>query len=95
MARQKPRKAFPVETKRRNFETRSNDVNQTYINTERSGFYGFLSDRGVRETIESVIVAIVLALVFRAYEAEAFVIPTGSMAFSLQGQHRDLSLIHI
>ena len=90
MARQKPRKAFPVETKRRNFETRSNDVNQTYINTERSGFYGFLSDRGVRETIESVIVAIVLALVFRAYEAEAFVIPTGSMAFSLQGQHRDI-----
>lgn len=54
------------------------------------GLFGFFRDFGVRETIESIIVAVVLALMFRAYEAEAFIIPTGSMAPSLQGQHMDL-----
>ena len=34
--------------------------------------------RAIRETIESILVAVVLALMFRAYEAEAFIIPTGS-----------------
>ena len=92
MARQKKRKAFPTDTKRGRFEVavRSNEVDNTFLSTERSGIFGFLSDRGVRETIESIVVAIVLALVFRAFEAEAFVIPTGSMAPSLQGQHRDI-----
>src|SRR5882724_103299 len=42
-----------------------------------------------RETIESVVVAFVLAFLFRTFEAEAFVIPTGSMAPTLYGQHRD------
>ena len=31
-----------------------------------------------------------LALLFRAFEAEAFVIPTGSMAPALMGRHKDL-----
>jgi signal peptidase I len=48
------------------------------------------SARGTRETIESIVIAIVLAFLFRAFEAEAFVIPTGSMAPTLQGQHVDL-----
>lgn len=43
-----------------------------------------------REGIESIIVAIILALLFRTFEAEAFVIPTGSMAPTLQGRHRDV-----
>jgi signal peptidase I len=43
-----------------------------------------------RETIESVVVAFVLAFLFRTFEAEAFVIPTGSMAPTLYGQHRDV-----
>lgn len=43
-----------------------------------------------RETIESVVVAFTLALLFRAFEAEAFVIPTGSMAPTLLGRHKDL-----
>jgi signal peptidase I len=43
-----------------------------------------------RETIESVVVAFVLAFLFRTFEAEAFVIPTGSMAPTLYGQHRDI-----
>jgi signal peptidase I len=43
-----------------------------------------------RETIESIVVAFVLAFLFRAFEAEAFVIPTGSMAPTLYGQQRDV-----
>ena len=35
-------------------------------------------------------VAFTLALLFRAFEAEAFVIPTGSMAPTLMGRHKDL-----
>lgn len=45
---------------------------------------------GWRETVESVVVAFVLAFLFRTFEAEAFVIPTGSMAPTLYGQHRDV-----
>jgi signal peptidase I len=46
--------------------------------------------RAVRETIESIAVAVVLAFLFRAFVAEAFVIPTGSMAPTLQGRHMDV-----
>ncbi len=46
--------------------------------------------RAVREVIESLAVAFVLAFLFRTFEAEAFVIPTGSMAPTLMGQHKDL-----
>ena len=66
-------------------------VKETIVADEPSrGIFGFFRDFGVRETIESIVIAIVLALMFRAYEAEAFIIPTGSMAPSLQGQHMDL-----
>lgn len=41
----------------------------------------------VRETVESVWIAIVVALMLRAFMFEAFVIPTGSMATLLMGQH--------
>jgi len=44
----------------------------------------------VRDTIESVWVAIILAFVLRAFMVEAFVIPTGSMAPRLMGEHYDL-----
>jgi signal peptidase I len=43
-----------------------------------------------RETIESIVVAFILAFLFRTFEAEAFVIPTGSMAPTLYGQQRDV-----
>ncbi len=43
-----------------------------------------------RETVESIVVAVVLAFLFRAFVAEAFVIPTGSMAPTLQGRHLDV-----
>ncbi len=48
------------------------------------------SSRSRRELVESVAVAIILAFLFRAFEAEAFVIPTGSMAPTLQGRHKDV-----
>lgn len=53
--------------------------------------WGFFADRGVRETIESIVVAVLLALLFRGFEGEAFMIPTGSMAPGLQGHHIDLA----
>ena len=34
--------------------------------------------------------AVVLAFLIRTFEAEAFVIPTGSMAPALMGAHKDL-----
>ena len=43
----------------------------------------------MRETIESIAVAFLLAFLFRAFEAEAFVIPTGSMAPTLYGRHKE------
>jgi signal peptidase I len=43
-----------------------------------------------RETFESIVFAFVLAFLFRTFEAEAFVIPTGSMAPTLFGRHKDL-----
>src|SRR5205809_7163896 len=42
---------------------------------------------GVKDTIESILVAFVLAFIFRAFVVEAFVIPTGSMAPTLLGAH--------
>lgn len=44
----------------------------------------------VRDTVESIWIAIVLAFVLRAFVVEAFVIPTGSMAPQLMGEHWDL-----
>ena len=42
---------------------------------------------GVKDTVDSVVVAFILAFVFRAFLIEAFVIPTGSMAATLYGKH--------
>ncbi len=48
------------------------------------------SPESIRETIESVVIAFILAFLFRTFEAEAFVIPTGSMAPTLMGRHKDV-----
>src|SRR5437016_5223872 len=45
------------------------------------------SDGNIKETIESILVAFILAFIFRAFVVEAFVIPTGSMAPTLLGAH--------
>ncbi|MEN1678566.1 MAG: signal peptidase I [Planctomycetota bacterium] len=44
----------------------------------------------IRETVESLVVAFILAFLFRTFQAEAFVIPTGSMAPTLMGRHKDV-----
>jgi signal peptidase I len=44
-----------------------------------------------RETVEAVVVALILALVVRGFEAQAFVIPTGSMAPTLMGRHKEIT----
>lgn len=44
---------------------------------------------GMRETVESFVIALILAFMFKTFEAEAFVIPTGSMAPTLRGMHLD------
>ncbi|MHC4444847.1 MAG: S26 family signal peptidase [Planctomycetota bacterium] len=40
----------------------------------------------IKETLESIVVAFILAFVFRAFIVEAFIIPTGSMAVTLYGE---------
>jgi signal peptidase I len=47
----------------------------------------------IRETVDSIVIAFVLAFLFRTFEAEAFVIPTGSMAPTLMGDHKDLNCV--
>jgi signal peptidase I len=54
------------------------------------GLRSYVSPEAIREVIESVVIAFVLAFLFRTFEAEAFVIPTGSMAPTLMGRHKDL-----
>ncbi|MFO0867809.1 MAG: signal peptidase I [Pirellulales bacterium] len=45
----------------------------------------------MRETVESIVIAVLLAFLFRTFVGEAFVIPTGSMAPTLQGNHKDVT----
>lgn len=51
------------------------------------------ASHAIRETIESIVIAFVLAFLFRTFEAEAFVIPTGSMAPTLMGAHKDVDCV--
>src|SRR5262245_12956280 len=41
----------------------------------------------VKETVTSIVIAFILAFVFRGFVIEAFLIPTGSMAPTLMGAH--------
>ncbi len=86
MAKRRKRSAFPVDDRPKMPEAKQQIISDEPI----GGLFGFFRDYGTRETIESIVIAIVLALMFRAFEAEAFIIPTGSMAPSLQGHHKDL-----
>src|SRR5882724_5310232 len=45
------------------------------------------SETNVKETVESILIAFILAFIFRGFVVEAFVIPTGSMAPTLYGAH--------
>ncbi|MFA5864510.1 MAG: signal peptidase I [Phycisphaerae bacterium] len=44
--------------------------------------------RSTKETLESIVIAFILAFSFRAFIVEAYRIPTGSMAPTLYGAHR-------
>jgi signal peptidase I len=46
---------------------------------------------GHRETVEAIAVAFILAFLVRGFVAEAFVIPTGSMAPTLMGRHKEIT----
>ncbi len=85
----KRRNTFP-ETSSRTAAAEWNYNEQIDADSPSPGLFGYFRDIGVRETIESLLVAVLLALMFRAFESEAFIIPTGSMAPSLTGQHYDL-----
>jgi signal peptidase I len=67
----------------RNFPEGEHYIEPTAVGT-------WFRNPGVRETIESILIAVLLALLFRFFEAEAYVIPTGSMAPDLQGRHIDV-----
>ena len=43
------------------------------------------NEGSIKETIESILIAFILAFIFRGFVVEAFVIPTGSMATTLLG----------
>ena len=43
-----------------------------------------------REVVETIVFVVVLVLLLRSFIAEAFVIPTGSMATTLLGYHIDV-----
>lgn len=53
----------------------------------RDAATGHHHPEGIKDTLESIIIALILAFVFRAFVVEAFVIPTGSMAPTLYGAH--------
>src|SRR2546422_6195820 len=46
---------------------------------------------GSREIIETVVFVVVLVLLLKTFLAEAFVIPTGSMATTLLGYHKEVT----
>ncbi|MEX1223997.1 MAG: signal peptidase I [Pirellulales bacterium] len=60
------------------------------LDVARGHAIGVLNSHGIRELVESIVIAFVLAFLFKTFEAEAFVIPTGSMAETLQGRHKDV-----
>lgn len=49
------------------------------------------SKDSVREVIETVVFVVVLVLLLKTFLAEAFVIPTGSMATTLLGYHKEVT----
>ena len=51
------------------------------------------SFRSSRELIEALAIALVLAFLFKAFIIELYSIPTGSMASTLMGRHKDVNCI--
>ena len=83
--KEKPAKEKPTRGNSAKAKEKSNQVDQ-----DDSG----KPQQSTRETVESIVVAFILAFLFRAFVAEAFVIPTGSMAPTLMGAHKDIFCEH-
>ena len=81
----KPKRRRPFEAS----ATQASEPLERYVD-QSSAIFGFFKDQSVRETVESILIAVLVALLFRAYQVEAFIIPTGSMAPALQGEHMDV-----
>jgi signal peptidase I len=64
---------------------------QVALRTPKASTAVYRHHEGHRDTIEAVVVALILALVVRGFEAQAFVIPTGSMAPTLMGRHKEVA----
>ena len=92
MAKRRKR-AFPGEVSAPAPKVKAKTAEAIYADEEAPGIFGFFKSLAVRETVESIVIAVVLAMMFKAFEAEAFIIPTGSMAPALQGQHKDLGCV--
>jgi len=70
---------------------KSNETGSTKVSKDSPGKARPKSQEGIRETVEAVAIAFILAFVFKTFEAEAFVIPTGSMAPTLFGRHKEVT----
>ncbi len=57
---------------------------------EPNAFGMWMRRPGIREVFESIILAVMVSMMFRFFETEAYIIPTGSMAPDLQGRHVDV-----
>ena len=77
-------------TRNQTKKSAARDANKRGVNPQSTASTEVDSAVVFREGFESMVVAILLALLFRGFEAEAFIIPTGSMAPTLQGKHKDL-----
>jgi signal peptidase I len=59
-------------------------------NTQQPQQENVSSIRVIHEYVDSLVFALILAFLFKAFAAEAYLIPTGSMATTLMGQHKDI-----
>ncbi|MBM4070773.1 MAG: hypothetical protein FJ271_17735 [Planctomycetes bacterium] len=73
-----PRSSIPVDSPPNNH------------NTHRQGQSPESKD-GAREIVETIVFVVVLVLLLKTFLAEAFVIPTGSMATTLWGYHKSVT----
>ena len=73
---------------RKRTPNRSETVNHQTVSTAEEPINNI---RVIREYVEALVIALALAFFFKAFAAEAFVIPTGSMATTLMGRHKDVN----
>lgn len=88
MSRNKTSMPGPTVSKRA--ESKTSVSASTSTHGDPGSIFHFFADRGARETFESIIIAVLLATLFRTFQVENYIIPTGSMAPGLMGHHNDM-----